>query len=120
VDGHPRATWPAVMVTVLVVGWLRSRPVELAFDVGLHERHRVVFRFNPFLGYLAITVDGSPVVRDLPTFTGHLTKAYDFDVGSSELHRVRIEKRRSLVLAGVRVQPVRAYVDDVLSAELAA
>lgn len=116
-DDHSRTAWLVVLATALLVGWLMSRPMELALDVGHQEKHRVVFRFDKFWGNLSITVDGSPVVRDLRMFSVKLTKTYQFAVGTFELHRVRIEKDRSLVLAGLRAQRVRAYVDDVLSAE---
>jgi len=77
----------------------------------------VVFRFDTFWGNLSITVDGRPVVQDLRLFSVELMKTYRFSVGAEELHEVRIEKDRHALLAGARPQPVRAYVDDVLTAE---
>ena len=44
-------------------------------------------------------------------------KTYEFAVGSTERHQVRIEKHRARVLAGSRPQPVYAYVDGLLTAE---
>jgi len=44
-------------------------------------------------------------------------KTYEFAVGSTERHQVRIEKHRARVLAGSRPQPVYAYVDGRLTAE---
>jgi Pyruvate/2-oxoacid:ferredoxin oxidoreductase gamma subunit len=46
-----------------------------------------------------------------------LTKIYELTIGDHEIHEVRIEKDRALVLAGARRQLIRAYVDDVLTAE---
>lgn len=91
--------------------------MELEFEVGHREKHHVAFSFNKFWGNLAISVDGSPVVRDLRVYSITLTKSYSFRVGANEAHDVRIEKDRALLLAGARRQPVRAYVDDVLTAE---
>ena len=91
--------------------------MELAFNLGREEQHRVVFRFNKFWGNLSITVDDSPVVRDLRMVSVKLTKTYRFSVGTAELHEVRIEKDRKMLVAGGRSQAVRAYVDDILTAE---
>lgn len=104
----------AALVAIAIFMGLRTRPLELAFHVGQREQHRVVFRFNKFWGNLSITVDGDPVVRDLRMFSVKLMKTYRFSVGAAEVHDVRIEKDRKLLLAGGRAQPVRAYVDDEL------
>jgi hypothetical protein len=107
----------AALIVVTVLLGLRSRPFELGFEVGHGERHLVIFRYNKFWGNLAVTVDGRAAVRDVRLFSVKLTKTYRFRVGSAEVHDVRIEKDRKTLLAGVRAQPVRAYVDDVLAAE---
>ena len=117
-------SWPsglgAVFTLLALVLGAGSKPVRLAFQVGTAEKHDVVFSFNKFWGNLAITVDGVPAVRDLRTFSVNLTKAYHLTVGVREVHEVRIEKDRALLLAGARRQPVRAYVDEVLTAEAVA
>ncbi|SDU92208.1 hypothetical protein SAMN04488544_2013 [Microlunatus sagamiharensis] len=105
-----------LLLIALLVG-VRSRSMQLEFEVGQQERHRVVFSFNKFWGNLAVTVDGHSVVRDLRTLSVSLTKTYHLTVGDREIHQVRIEKDRARLLAGARRQPVRAYVDDVLTAE---
>ena len=110
----------ALLALIALVAGLRSRAMQLEFDVGDQEQHHVVFSFNKFWGSLAITVDGSPAVRDLRILSLRLTKTYNFTVGSQEVHAVRVEKDRALFLAGARRQPIRAYVDDVLEAEGAA
>ena len=102
-----------VVLAALLVG-VRSQPLRLAFPVGRAEQHAVVFTFDKFWGTLSVTVDGSPVVRDLRTVSGSLTKTYALDVGVGEVHHVRIDKHRAAVLAWLRPQPVRAYVDDRL------
>ena len=89
----------------------------LEFQVGTSEKHDVVFSFNKFWGNLATTVDGVPAVRNLRTVSVKLTETYNLTVGVREVHEVRIEKDRALLLAGARRQPVRAYVDEVLTAE---
>jgi len=109
-----------ILVLVSVILRRRSKPVQLIFEVGQHELHQVVFRFDKFWGTLSVTVDGRPVKRDLRMFSVTLTKTYHFKVGDREVHDVRIEKDRELVLAGARPQPIRAYVDNVIVAEAVA
>ena len=91
--------------------------MELVFDVGQLETHRVVFRFNKFWGGLSIRVDDHPVVRDLRMFSVKTIKTYRFSIGEDEVHQVQIDKIRPVALAGFRQQQVKAYVDGVLAAE---
>lgn len=67
-----------------------------------------------------MAVDGERVVRDQRLLSVRRTKIYTVRVGDREVHDVRIEKDRTLLLAGARGQPVRVYVDDVLAAEAVA
>jgi hypothetical protein len=94
--------------------------VRMSFEVGVHERHHVQFSFNKFWGNLSITVDNTDVVRTVRLASVDLVKRYEFVVGTTEQHHVRIEKHRERVLAGFRPQPVYAYVDDNLVAQGAA
>ena len=110
----------AVFTLLALVLGAGSKPTLLEFQVGTAEKHHVVFSFNKFWGNLAITVDGVPSVRDLRTVSVNLTKTYNLTVGVREVHEVRIEKDRALLLAGARRQPLRAYVDEVLTAEAVA
>lgn len=91
--------------------------MQLRFEVGRDERHVVVFRFNKFWGNLSITVDDAIVVRDFRLVSVKLTKSYTFTVGVHERHAVRIDKTRAVAFAGLRPQPVNAYVDGILVAE---
>ena len=59
----------ALLALIALFVGLRSRSMQLEFEVGQQEKHRVHFSFNKFWGNLAVTVDGSPVVRDLRTFS---------------------------------------------------
>jgi len=91
--------------------------VRMTFDVGVTERHQVVFSFNKFWGNLSVTVDNTNVVRTIQLASLDLVKRYDFVVGANEQHQVRIEKHRQRYFAGFRPQPVYAYVDDQLVAQ---
>lgn len=91
--------------------------VQLEFDVGQHERHHVVYRFNQMWGGLQITVDGVPVVTTVRMFSLSPKNCYEFEVGKSEIHQVRIEKVRRPLFAGFLPQVVTAYVDGVKVAE---
>jgi hypothetical protein len=105
---------------VFIVLGFRSQAMELGFDVGSGEKHRVVFRFSKFWGTVNLDVDDEPAVREIRIFSMNLTKKYVVSVGTVERHEIRIEKDRSVVFAGARRQPVRAYVDNILVAEAVA
>ncbi len=92
----------------------------MSFDVGAGERHQVQFAFDKFWGGLTISVDGVNVVKRRQYFSLRLVKTYEFTVGVHERHAVRIDKHRKLFLAGVRPQPVFAYVDGQLVAQAVA
>lgn len=110
--------------TLIVLGSIvfgfRSQAMELGFDVGSAEKHRVVIRFNKFWGTVNLDVDDEPVVRDMRIFSVSHTQKYFVSVCTAERHEIRIEKDRSAVFAGARRQPVRAYVDNILVAEAVA
>jgi hypothetical protein len=91
--------------------------VQLSFEVGQSERHRVDFAFDKFWGRLTIAVDGNSVVDQVRLFSVSLVKSYEFTVGDLEKHAVRIDKHRMAYLAGFRPQPVKACVDGQLVAE---
>jgi hypothetical protein len=125
VDAFLSQRW--ILVTFFTLGVLgffvfgfRSQAMELGFDVGSAEKHRVVFRFSKFWGTVNLDVDDEPVVREIRIFSISLTQKYVVSVGTSERHEIRIEKDRPVAFAGARRQPVRAYVDDVLVAEAVA
>ena len=88
--------------------------MQFSFMVGLSEQHRVDFSFDQFIGNLEIKVDGQPAIKDFRIASLKLTKRYDFIVGVNEKHDVAIEKRRKLVLAGLRPQQYRVFIDGQL------
>lgn len=108
-----------VVLATILIG-LRSKTMQLNFDVGTAERHEVVFRLNKFWGTVNIDVDHELALRDVSIFSIRLTKKYFVSVGAAERHEIRIEKDRSLAFAGVRRQTVRVYVDNILVAEAVA
>ena len=124
VDAVLSQDWILVAIfTLVVLGFIgfsfRSQAIELGFDVGSVEKHRVVFRFNKFWGTVNLDVDDDPVVRDISIFSIGHTQKYVVSVGTAERREIRIEKDRSVV-AGARRPPVRAYVDNILVAEAVA
>jgi len=60
---------------------------------------------------MKISVDGEPVIRKLGMFSLRRTSGYEFSVGSTETHQVRIEKTRKAVVGGVQAQECVAYID---------
>src|ERR1700722_17194207 len=88
-----------------------DRHLDFEFEVGESERHNVAFQFDQLWGPLKISVDGKPVFRKLGMFSLRRTSGYEFSVGSSELHQVRIEKTRKALVGGFQAQECVAYVD---------
>jgi len=88
-----------------------DRHLDFEFEVGENERHNVVFQFDQLWGPLKISVDGKRVIRKLGMFSLRRTSGYEFSVGSSELHQVRIEKTRKALVGGFQAQECVAYVD---------
>lgn len=88
--------------------------MQFSFNVGVNEKHRVDFSFDQFMGNLAILVDGQSAVEDFRIFSVSLTKRYEFTVGVQEQHAIVIEKKRKLLLAGLRPQQYRIFIDGQL------
>ena len=88
--------------------------MNFSFNVGEHEQHRIDFSFDRFIGNLEIKVDGQTALKDFRTLSLSLTKRYELVVGIREKHRVVIEKKRKLFLAGVRPQQYRVFIDGQL------
>jgi len=88
--------------------------MQFSFMVGVHEKHRVDFSFDQFVGNLNILVDGQSAVKNFRMFSLKLTKRYEFTVGVEERHNVVIEKKRKLFLAGLRPQQYRIFIDGQL------
>jgi hypothetical protein len=88
-----------------------DRHLDFQFEVGESERHNVAFRFDQLWGPLVISVDGKPVVKKLEVFRLRRTGRWEFSVGSSEPHLVRIEKTRKAAVGGFQAQECVAYVD---------
>jgi hypothetical protein len=89
----------------------------MSFEVGVSEKHAVMFSFDKFWGGLTITVDGNSVVSKTLMFGWDLVKSYKFPVGVAEVHHVQVDHHRTRFLAGFRPQPVYAYVDGQLVAQ---
>ncbi|UYG17673.1 hypothetical protein BRM3_04415 [Brachybacterium huguangmaarense] len=89
----------------------------MSFDVGVRERHAIVFSFDKVWGRITIMVDGQSVVDGVVGLSFSTVRTWEFDVGVHERHRVRIDKRRPLLLAGARPQTVTVHVDGVLVAQ---
>jgi hypothetical protein len=85
--------------------------MHMMFEVGSNERHQVNFDFDQTWGKLTISVDGNVLVKQRILISVSLVRQWEFDVGSDEVHHVRIEKRRARHLAFAKPQPVTAFVD---------
>ncbi len=106
----------AVLLVVVVIAWFRSPPLDLIFEVGDRVRHRVAVHVAKFWGTLSVTVDGSSARHEIRRYSVGLTRTYVVTVGQPVRHEVKVEQDRAAFSAGSRPQPVRVYVDDVLTA----
>lgn len=88
--------------------------MQFSFMVGVTEPHQVDFSFDQFIGNLEIKVDGQTAIKDFRSVSLKLTKRYELTIGINEKHRVAIEKKRKLFLAGMRPQRYRVFVDGQL------
>jgi hypothetical protein len=91
--------------------------LEFSFPVGDAERHIVNFSFDQAWGFLTISVDAVPVIRDWRLISFRLTKEYRFTVGVRERHDVAIIKERKLVAAPVRTQVCKVFIDGTFVSE---
>ena len=91
--------------------------LEFSFPVGESERHTVHFSFDQNWGWLTISVDAKPVIRDWRLISFRLTKVYRFTVGDKEPHDVVIAKERKLVGAPFRTQTCRVFIDGTAAGE---
>ncbi|MCR8636598.1 hypothetical protein [Paenibacillus radicis (ex Xue et al. 2023)] len=91
--------------------------MKFSFEVGVKEKHIVEFKFNQIIGNLSISIDQQRRVTDFRMFSLSLIKTYEFKVGKQEMHDVRIEKERKLLLAGFRKSKYKVFIDEVLSYE---
>ena len=89
----------------------------LTFTVGVREQHTVAYSFDQVWGWLTISVDGVTIITKLVTYTLRLVSRFEFPVGETEVHTVRIERHRALLFSFARPQPIKAFVDGVLVAE---
>ncbi|HEY8814155.1 MAG TPA: hypothetical protein VIP57_03520 [Candidatus Dormibacteraeota bacterium] len=91
--------------------------LEFTFSVGQSEPHVVHFSFDQAWGFLIISVDGKPVIKDWRLISFSLSKQYRFTVGEKERHDVVIIKERKLVAAAVRSQVCRVFIDGTFAGE---
>jgi hypothetical protein len=91
--------------------------MELRFEVGTTEQHVVAYSWDQMWGRESLTIDGVDVLKTVQLMSFSLVRVREATVGEVERHRVRVEKRRELILAGIRPQVITAYVDDEKVAE---
>jgi hypothetical protein len=120
--------WALVLVVILVNDPTRRAPRPagrggvitahtLEFTVGDREKHRISYLWDQMWGWSIVSVDGRLTIRQLVMFGVRRSRQLRFRVGDTEQHDIRIEKRRPLVAAFARPQPLSAYCDGALVAE---
>lgn len=93
-----------------------SRKREFVFDVGIYERHRIVYAYSKTWGGLVVTVSGLQLASSWDFMSG-LSWTHRFVIGVQERHEVTIVKTRPLLLAAFRPHKCQAFVDGHFVAE---
>lgn len=91
--------------------------INFSYSIGNSEVHKVEFYFNQFWGNVFIKIDGGNIIRDIRIISFSLTKVYEFNVGSNEVHSVKIELIRKLLFAGFRKYRAQIFIDEFLEKE---
>jgi hypothetical protein len=91
--------------------------MKFTVQIGDTEKHKVSYSFNKFIGNVKIMVDNKTIKRDFRMYSFSQTKDYDFTIGTSEKHTVKIQKYRPLFAAGMRSNSYRVFVDGTLFKE---
>ena len=93
--------------------------MRFTLEVGDNEKSKIEFSRNWFTGAMQLLVNGEQVAQQswlAPSTHFGLTRKrrHQFVVGKDEKHQVVIEKERPLIIAGVRPQTYRVFVDGQL------
>ncbi|HEV8061126.1 MAG TPA: hypothetical protein VGP68_14700 [Gemmataceae bacterium] len=111
--------------------------MKLLICVGDVEMHILEFTWGQLFGTARIKLDGTVVYRGRPialdevvtlrnpslylfrTFNSkttptNLVRSWELEVGSTEKHRVRIDKIRPQILAGLRPSVFQVFIDEKL------
>jgi hypothetical protein len=86
--------------------------VRYQVEIGSEERHVLDVSWDQVWGLMSIRVDGTEVVHRRHLFGLRRVRRYELSVGEHEVHKVVVEKRKTLVIGGVRHQAVDVFVDD--------
>jgi hypothetical protein len=111
--------------------------MKLLICVGDHEMHTLEFTWGQLFGTVQMKLDGVVVYRGRPTALDEIAtiarpasylfktfvsketpnvviRSWEWEVGSEEKHRVRIDKIRPQILAGLRPSVFQVFIDDKL------
>jgi hypothetical protein len=93
--------------------------MRFTLEVGDKEKSRIDFSRNWFTGAMQIFVNGEKVAQQnwlAPSthFNFTLKRRHEFVVGRDEKHQVVVERERPLLVAGIRPQRYRLFVDGEL------
>ena len=114
--------------------------MRIEFTVGHRERYSVEFFWGQLLGSVSIAIDGEVAFRGRPVALDEIAllddidkfvcdivtnrkvpwqriRSWDFELGETEKHHIRIEKERPFLLAAFRPHTFRVYVDGVMLVE---
>jgi hypothetical protein len=93
--------------------------MRFTIEIGEQEKHRIDYYRNWFVGTERLSADGDLIAsRSVLSHSNYVSfphcRRYEFTVGRTEVHTVRFEKQRPLLLAGLRPHIYRIFVDGKL------
>jgi hypothetical protein len=93
--------------------------MKFTVEVGETEKIKIEFSRNWITGAMNTMADGVRVAYEDPFaasthFSTRSKRRYTFTVGRVEKHDVAVEKERQFLLAALRPQTYRVFVDGVL------
>jgi hypothetical protein len=85
--------------------------VRYQVEIGDEERHVLDVSWDQVWGLMSIRVDGTEIVHRRHLFGLRRVRRFELSVGDHEVHKVVVEKRKTLLVGGVRHQAVDVLVD---------
>jgi hypothetical protein len=85
--------------------------VHYQVEIGSEEQHVLDVSWDQVWGLMSVRLDGNEVVHRRHLFGLRRVRRYELSVGEREVHQVAVEKRKTLLVGGVRHQAIDVYVD---------
>jgi len=90
--------------------------MRFSFQIGDSHKIKIDFFRSGFWGAVSILADGKEVYKRSPLnpfihFSTSLVRKYTFQIREPEHHEISVEKKRPLILAGLRSSQYEVFCD---------